>query len=420
MRVAEGVPSLLRERTFRRFWIGQTVSLFGDQVSLLAVPLVAVLVLHAGAADMGYLTAVGIVPSLLFSIYVGVWLDRRGRRRRTMLAADLGRALLLASIPATYAAGALTLGQLYGVAFAVGSLDVLFFVAYSTLFVAITPPGDYLQGNALLNGSRAASQVGGQSLAGLLVAALTAPVAVAADAASFLLSAFFLARISPTEPPTAQPGAGSVGAGVRFIQRSAIVRPALAATATLNYFNFAFSALVILYAVRSLAISPGLLGVLLGAGAVGAVVGSLITAAVSRRIGVGPAFIASCVIFPAPLLLVPAAPGPGWLAEVLVSAAEFGSGLGVMILDITVASMFAAVIPDDLRARVSGAFRMVNYGVRPLGALTGGALGSVVGLRTTLWLAAAGGLTCVGWLIPSSIRLLKQLPLGGIEPPSTG
>jgi predicted MFS family arabinose efflux permease len=327
-----------------------------------------------------------------------------------MLVADLARAGLLVTVPVTYALGLLTLGQLYAVTFITGSFDVLFFVSYSTLFVSIVKPDDYLQGHSLLNGSRAMSFVGGQSLAGLLVSLLTAPVALLADAGSFVTSALFLSRIRPEEPPTSSPGSGQLTAGIRFIAHSSIIRSALGATATVNYFNFVFFALFMLYAVRSLGVQPFTLGLVLSAGAVGGLVGSALTGPLSRRIGVGRAFAVSCVLFPAPLLLVPAASGHSLARLVLLFLAEFGSGLGVMILDISAGTIFAMVIPDAIRASVSGAYRTVNYGMRPLGALTGGVLGSAIGVRPTLWLAALGGILCVAWIIFSPLlRAQKDL-----------
>lgn len=408
------VPQLLRRREFRLFWIGQTVSHVGDQISALAIPLVGVLVLHADAAQMGYLMAVGIAPSLLFSLHAGVWLDRSRTRRRAMLAADLGRAVLLLSISVAWWSGLLHLGQLYAVAFLNGALDVIFFVAYNTLFVALTPPRLFVQGQSLLNGSRAASQLAGQSLAGVLIAVVTAPVALLVDATSFAISAVLLSRIEPEEPAAATQEQGGLGVGIRFIRRSSVIRRALGATATVNYFNFAFFAMFVLFVVRELGVSPAKLGVILGVGGIGAIAGSVLTAPLTRRIGVGPAFTLSCVVFPAPLLLVPAAPAHSDWTALFLFLSELLSGFGVMLLDITVGSIFAAAIPHDLRARVSGAYRMVNYGVRPLGALTGGALGSTIGLRPTLWFAAVGGISCALWTLSS--RILGLRTVEGAEP----
>jgi MFS family permease len=403
------VPPLLRDREFRLFWTGQSISMFGDQVSSLAVPLLAVLVLHANAGQMGLLTAIGLAPSLLLSVLAGSWIDRHGHRRRTMLVSDLSRAALLVSIPVAYAFGRLTLGQLFLVAFCLGTMDVFFYLAYNTLFVSMVRPEQYVEGNALLNGSRAMSFVTGQSVAGLLVSALTAPVTLLVDAASFLVSAGALSRIHPDEPATSPGGPGHVAAGARFIRSTPIVRAALGATATVNFFTFVFWAIFVLYATTELHIPAAELGLALGCGAVGGLIGSALTGRISRRIGIGPAFILSCVLYPAPLLLVPLAGGSRPLVLVMLGLAEFGSGIGVMLLDISLGAIFQAAIPDQLRARVSGAYRTVNYGMRPLGALTGGFLGSTIGLRPTLWIASAGGILCVLWALPSPLRRLRSI-----------
>ena len=403
------LPEVLRERHFRRFWLGETVSLFGDQVSLIALPLVGVLALHANAAEMGYLGAAALFPNLLFSLHAGAWLDRRGRRRQAMIATALGRAALLATIPVAYALGVLTMAQLYVVSFLIGTLSVLFFVAYSTLFVSLVPRDRFMQASSLLNGSRAFSYVGGPSLGGLLVQVFSAPGALIADAVSFLGSAFSLSSIDPVEPPTEE-AHGNVRAGIDYIRRSPIVRASLLATATINFFNFVFWALFFLYATKTLDVRPGLLGLVLGAASVGGVLGSLLTGRISRRIGVGPAFVLGSVLFPAPLVLVPLAGGPEWRILAFLFASEFLSGLGVMVLDITGQAIKTAVVPDRLRARVAGAYMVVNYGVRPLGALAGGALGTWIGLRPTLWIATTAAIAGVLWLLPSPVTKMRELP----------
>ena len=382
------LPALLRQRPFRRYWSAQTISMFGDQISAVAVPYTGILALHADAAEMGYLTAAIWLPSLLFAVHAGAWADRRGHRRRLMIVADLGRAVLLASVPVAAALHLLTLAQLYLVAFAVGSLSVLFTVCDPAMFVALVPEKNYVRGQSLVYGSRAFSFVGGPSLGGLLVQVLTAPFAVAADAASYLGSAFFITRIHPAEPPPDPAGRGTVTAGLRYLARDRVVRASLVAAAVINFFDFMFLALFALYATRSLHVRPGELGVVLGAGAIGGVIGSLITQRITRRAGVGWGYVIGAVLFPAPLLLVPLASGPHGLILAALFAAEFLSGLGVMVLDISIGSIFAAVIPDRLRSRVTGAFQAINYGSRPLGSLAAGALGTAIGVRPTLWIAA--------------------------------
>jgi predicted MFS family arabinose efflux permease len=327
-----------------------------------------------------------------------------------MIGADVGRAFLVGAVPILYAVGALTLFQLYVVAFLTGTLSMLFFVSQSALFVSLVPRENYLEANSFLHGSRAFSFVAGPPAGGVLVQLLTAPYALVVDAVSFLVSALFLRRIDPVEPPTSADEPGQIVAGARFIRRSPIVRSALGATATINFFNFAFFALFILYATRYLHVRPGLLGAVLGAGAVGGLIGSAVTPRLGRRIGVGPAFLVGCILFPAPIVLVPLAGGPKPLVLAMLFLAEFGSGLGVMVLDISIGSIFAAVIPNQLRARVSGAYLVVNYGIRPLGSLFGGALGSTIGVRNTLWIVTVGAVAGFLWLLPSPIPGLKDLP----------
>jgi MFS family permease len=398
---------------FRRFWAGQAISLLGDQITMIALPLVAVLALDATAAQMGYLVAAELAPNLLFSLHAGAWSDRRARKQQTMIATDLGRAALIGSIPAAYAFDALTFPHMLVVAFGIGTLSVLFQVSYSSFFVTLVPRERFLEGGSIVHGSRAFSYVAGPSTGGMLVQALSAPAALVADACSYVMSALFLRSVDAVEPAPEPPGKGHVAAGIRFVLGSPIVRAALGATATINFFNFVFFALFILYATRSLDIEPGTLGLVLGAGAVGGLIGSLVTAGIARRIGIGPAFALGCVLFPAPLLLVPLAGGADWIVLAFLFLAEFGSGFGVMMLDISAGTIFAAVIPHRLRSRVSGAYMVVNYGVRPLGALVGGALGTWIGLRETLWIATAGALLGVLWLLPSPILRLKELPENG-------
>jgi MFS family permease len=405
------VPPLLRDTAFRRYWSASTVSMVGDQVTTIAVPLTAVLALHAGASAMGLLTALEWLPSLLFGMHAGAWADRRGRRRQLMIACDLGRCALLGTVPVCWALGVLTLGQLFAVVFAAGTLSILFTVADLSLFVSVVAPAQYVDGQSLIHGSRAMSFVVGPSLGGLLIQLLTAPFAIVADALSFLGSALFLRRIDAAEPPAAE-GKGRVTEGLGFIARSPIVRASLIGVAVVNFFNLMFFALVMLYAVRVLHVSAGLLGLIIGGGAFGGLLGAAVTKAVAARIGAGLAYIAGAFAFTAPLALVPLAPVPAAGHEAhgtslaviaLLFGAEFLSGFGVMMLDISIGAIFASVIPDAIRSRVGGAFAAINYGTRPLGALLGGLLGSAVGLRPALWVAVIGGVVGAALLVPSPL-----------------
>lgn len=405
---------LLRLPDFRRFWLAESLSLLGDQVTVIALPLTAVLVLDASAVEMGYLGAVALGPHLLLSLPAGVWLDRVARRRRVMMAADLGRAAILSSIPLAYALDALTLGHLFAAGFATGCLAVLFDLSYPTVFVSVTPRDRYVEGNALTSGSRSFAYVGGPSLGGFLVQFFGGPFALLADTASYIWSALVLGRVRAAEPPVDATGAETIrrrlGEGLSFIGRHEIFRPGLAAVATINFFNFMFAALFVLYATRELGIRPGTLGLVLGAGAVGGVLGAIASPRVGRALGLGRAFALGCVLFPAPLVLVPLAGGPKPVVLALLFTAEFLAGLGVMILDISFGAIMLALTPDRLRARATGAFRFVNYGVRPLGSLAGGAAGTALGLRPALWIATVGAVAGALWLVPSPVAGLRDLP----------
>ena len=416
---ARWIPPLLFDAVdFRRLWLGQTISVFGDQITMLGLPLVAVLVLGANATQMGYLTAAGLLPHLLFSLPAGVWLDRIRRRRRLMIAADLGRASLIASIPVAYTLDSLGIAQLYVVGFLSGSLAVAFDLSWNTVFVSVTQRERYVEAMALLNGSRSLASVGGPTIGGWLVQLLGAPLAMLADAVSFIGSVLFLRRIESPEPPIEHEVGGlreRLLAGLSFILRDPIMRPTLLAVATINMFNFSFAALFILYATTTLGVAPGILGVALGTGAVGGVIGAVIASRIGRRIGLGRAYALGCLVFPVPLILVPIAGSVTAMPLILalLFASEFGAGLGVMILDINVGAIIYARTPDRIRGRAGGAFRFINYGIRPIGALVGGALGGALGVREALFVATIATRAGVLWLAGSPVLRLHDLPEAG-------
>ncbi|MEU6673491.1 MFS transporter [Streptomyces sp. NPDC046925] len=410
MRLRERMPGLLRERSFRRYWTGQTVSLIGDEISLIAIPLAAVLVLGADAAEMGWLKAAGLLPTLLLSLPLGAWADRQARRRRAMIAADLARAALVLTLPLAYLLDALTLGQLYVIAFGVGALTVLFDVCNATLFVSLVEADRYVPANSLLSGSRSMSWLAGPGAGGLLVQLLTAPFALVADALTYLVSARQLSSIKPVEPEPAPVTKGHFTAGLRWVVKEPTMRALFAWSGTIQFFNFMFHTLFVLYATVELGLSAGVLGAVLGAGAVGGLIGAASSGWLVRRFGIGACVVGGSLGFTVPLLLVPLADGPLPLVVGTLFLAEFLSCVGVMIVDIPAASLQAALIPRAIRSRVMGAYRTLNYGFRPLGALAGGALGTAMGLRPTLWIGTAGAVLAVLWLLPSPVPGIRELP----------
>jgi MFS family permease len=409
------VPRLLRvNRPFRHYWTGQTISLFGDEIALLAIPLLAVLTLDASPQQMGLLGAVELVPNLLFAFAFGAWADRRASRRAILIGADLGRAAILFGVPLAALFGVLTMPVLYVAAFATGTLGTLFMVSEQTVFTSLVKPAEYVEANSLLIGSRSVSIVGGKTLGGLLVAALTAPVAIAVDAVTFLFSALFVRRAEVPEPPAATPDSGGLAAGYRFIRRTPLLQASLLATATFNIFNTAFWALLVLYASRELGLGSGAIGLALGVGALGSVLGTVWAKRLNARIGLGRALILSFILAPIPLILVPLSSGPPAVSWILLTAAEFCSGVGLMVLEVGLGSVQAAVIPDALRSRVWGGILFVNWGVRPLGALGGGLLAGAIGLHSTMWIAAVGGIAGVFWLLPSRMSRVRDVGEDGL------
>jgi MFS family permease len=405
----------MRRPAFRNLWLGQTISVFGDQITLIAIPIIAVLTLNATPGQMGLLTAAGLLPNLLFSLPAGVWLDRVHHRRRLMILADLARAAVIGSIAVAFVAGALALPWLFITSFIAGTLGVAFDISWSTQFVTVVERDEYLTANSLFNGSRSMAQVAGPLVGGALIQFLSAPFAVLVDAISYLFSALFLSRIRADEPPI-EPATDSIRAqlasGLSFLARDSVMRTALASVATVNFFSYAFTALFVLYATTYLGLEPGLLGLVLGAGAIGAIVGALFAVPVGRRIGVGPAYALGLVVFSASWILVPLAQ-PGWSSAVVVAlvfTSELIGGFGVMILDINAGGIIPARTPHRIRSRVIGGWRFVNMGIRPIGAVVGGTLGAVIGVRETLFVAAIGGVCGVLWLIGSPVLRLRDMP----------
>jgi MFS family permease len=405
------IPGLLRRNAnFRRYFIGQSASLIGDQVAGIALPLTAVLALHATPGQMGALTTAYLLPNLILSLHAGVWVDRSGRRREVMLAADVVRGLLTATIPVAYALGELSWAQLYTVSFLLGCASVFFYVAYGGFFQTVVAREDYIEANALLNGSRGFSFLGGTSLGGALVQLLRGPYALALDAVSFLWSALFLRRIDAPDFPGAPQETGGIGTGLRWIRDNPVMRAELLGVATINFFNFVYWALFLLYASRYLHVTPATLGVVLGVAAAGTLVASALAGRLAGAIGVGRAFLIGCFLFPAPLLLVPAARGPHWLVIAFLFTAEFVSGIGLMWLDIFAGVLQGGLIPNAVRSRVSGAFMVVNYGVRPLGTSIAGVLGTTIGVHDTIWIGTGGALLGLAFLLPSPIRRIHDVP----------
>ncbi|MFB6988441.1 MFS transporter [Streptomyces sp. NPDC056178] len=420
-----GAPiSLWRDRRFCRFWAGQSISEFGDRITELALPLIAVTALSASANQVAWLTALIWTPNLL-AIILGAWVDRRVHKRRLMVFADLARGAVLLSLPVAYLLDAVSLGQLYAVAVLTGTAAVLFNTAYPPFFAHLVPRSSYVEANSRLSASRSVSHVVGPAVGGGLVQVLAAPLAVVVDALSYAASAFLIGRIPLGESPTGTDEAAvpsllrRAREGMTFVTRHPVLRAGLCCAVTVNFFTFvAGSGLMVLFASRVLGLSAGVIGLALGVGSTGAFLGAVLAPRISRRIGVGRSIVVGAVLFPAPIAVAAGAGGPLWARAGALATAEFLSGIGVMLFDVNLNSLQTSVIPDGMRSRVAGAFSTVNYGIRPIGAVVGGLLATAFGLRTTLLIGAAGGMLSVLWLLASPIPRIRSLAPDDVATPS--
>ena len=404
------MAGLGRHRDFRRLWAGQTVSELGSQVSLLAFPLVAVAFLRASPFQVGVLTACTTAAFLLVGLPAGAWVDRL-RRRQVMMVADFGRMVAIGSIPVAYGLGDLTLAQLYVVALVNGVLTVFFDVAYQSYLPSLVGLEDLVEGNARLTASAQVAQVAGPSLAGGLVQALGGPVAVAVDAASYLVSSVSLATIRTVEDAPAPPAharlRSQIGEGLRFVLGHKILRSIAGCTGTSNLFSSVAAAVDIVFLVRVIHLSAGIIGLLFAGSGLGGLVGAFLSSRVARWIG-GVRATQAGIALNAGFLLIPLT-GRG-LAVVLFAAGVFINAVGVVIYNVNQVSFRQRLCPPSLLGRMNATMRFLVWGEMPLGALLGGVLGTTIGLRPTLWIAAVGQLAAGAWLFSSPMRGMRDFP----------
>ena len=412
---------LWRHRDFLSLWGAETISQFGTQVSLLALPLVAILVLEESAFKIAALTSVEFLPFLLFTLPAGVWVDRL-RRKPILVLGNVGRAVALLSVPIVYWVGGLTIWQLYVVGFAVGTCTVFFDVAYQSYIPALVGREDVVEANSKLEISRAAANIAGPGMAGGLIALLTAPVAVLVDAVSYAISAVLLFGIRKQEeaPPRAERRSlrDELGEGLRYVFRNPYQRTMVVMTALSNFFGQVVFSILLVYAVRELDLSAGTIGIALAIGNLGTLASALTAKRIGERLGVGRTILlASCLFGPGTLLIAFA---PEAYALPLIVLAMIVIGFGGILYNVTAISLIQAITPDRILGRANASRRFVVWGVVPLGGFTGGALASTIGLRETMVVGALGGLLTIVPILVSPLRSVgKMSELEPLEPQSS-
>jgi predicted MFS family arabinose efflux permease len=408
---------VLRDPAFRSFFVGQSVSFFGTQVTALALPLTAVIVLDATAAEMGLLTAIGFVPFLLVGLLAGVWVDRM-RRRPILIATDLISAAAVAIVPAAAILGSLRIELLYAVAFILGFVGVIAPVAYQSFVPTLAGRDRLVEANARLEASNSVAAIVGPGLGGLLVQLLTAPVALIIDAISYLVSAGFLASIRVAEPPPIPDEErasirGQIGEGLRLVGAMSVLRALVSCGSIHNFFSRMIDALFVLYMVDGLGLGPAGVGIVFAAGGPGALLGAFLVGRLGRTLGVGPTIAVTQLLTGVARLLIPLAGGPVWLAVTVLVASEFLLGLVRIVFNVTQVSLRVAITPDRMHGRVNATMRFVMWSVTPFGALAGGLLAATaLGLRGTIALAGVGVLAATLPLLVPGLRTIRRMPSG--------
>lgn len=414
---------LWHNRDFLLMWGAQSVSQVGSQVTGLALPLAAIFVLHATTFEVAALNVVDLLPFVLFSLPAGVWVDRL-RRRPLMIASDWGRGAALASIPIAYALHGLTLPQLYAVGFTTGTLTVFFDVSYQSYLPSIVERTELGDANSKLETTRSGAQIAGPGLAGLLVGAITAPYAIAVDAASFVGSALLMSAIRrvevlPEALATARRRmAEEIAEGLRFVVGHPIMRPFLVFVAVSNFFSIVLFSIFLVFAVRDLHLSAETIGLVLSLANVGTLAGALTATRMARVFGIGPTVIALAALSGVALLLIPLARG-GYAIPFIVTA-QLVYGFCALGMNVNGISLIQAITPDRMLGRTNASRRFVVWGVMPFGGLIGGALGSALGLRTALWIGAIGASLAFVALLPSPLRRIRVLEDAERESASVG
>jgi len=404
---------LWRHPDFIRLWSAETVSQFGTQFTLLALPLVAIDVLHVSAFEVAALTTVEFLPFLLVSLPAGVWVDRL-RRRPILIAGDLARALLLASVPVAYWIGHLSMAQLYVVAFLGGIATVFFDVAYQSYLPSLVERQQLIDGNAKLEISRAAAQLGGPGLAGIVIDFLRAPAALAFDALSYVGSALFIFSIRKPESSVRTDAPRrrmreELREGLRWVLRHPYLKNIAACTALFNFWGNMGFAVLLVFARRELHLSPLAIGLAFTLSNIGPLLAAFNADRISSRFGVGRTIIAASIIGAPTFLVIPFAPEGNAALAVLIPAFVIG-GLSNVIYNVTQVSLRQAITPERLQGRMNSVMRFIVWGTIPLGSIIGGVLASQIGVKETL---IVSGIGCFLPFLPvlfSPVRAIEEMP----------
>jgi MFS family permease len=399
---------LWKDSDFVKLWLGRAVSHFGSGITGIALPLTAVLILGATPTQMGILAALDGVSVLVIGLLAGVWVDRV-RRRPLLIATDLGRAVVLSTIPLAALLGVLRIGQLYLVAALAGMLTVIFNVASAAFLPSLIPQGSLVEGNSKLAMSDSLAEIGGPAVAGPLVQLISAPLAILFDALSFLFSACSLGLIGKPEPPPAareqrQSIWSDLVEGLRMVLKNPLLRTLAGSAGIFSLFGNFIGALYALYVIRQLGAPPIFLGLLIAAGGVSALAGAFLAERVVQHFGLGRTVAVGLFMYGATGLLIPLAGGSVALALSLLFLSQLIGDASVSIYLIAEMSLRQSLVPANLLGRTNASIQFLSQGIAPVGALLAGTLGGLIGLRLTILIGVLGVMLAGTWLLLSAVR----------------
>ena len=396
---------------FTKLWVGQTVSEFGSMISRAGIPLIAVITLAATPAQMGILTAIASLPVLLFGLFAGVWVDRL-RRRPILIAMDLTRMALLLSVPAAALTGHLDMSLLYIILALMSVLGLIFQNAWHAYVPSLVEREHIVEANSRLSTSEALTEIGGVSVAGVLIQVISAPFAMIFDALTFLFSAASVALIRKPEPAPRPPEEREsmwreIVEGVRVVAHNPVLRTLAISMALRSFFGNFYGTLYDIYGIRDLGMTPAILGFVIAGGGIGALIGALLASRVQKRFGLGKTLIRASLLSAVIGLLTPLAGGSVLLASVMMITAQIVGDGAMTIYMINAISLQQMVVPNHLLGRTNASFGFLAQGIAPVGALIAGVLGTLLGARLTLGIAVLGFLATAVWFSRSPVRQLE-------------
>ncbi|MGH8775643.1 MAG: MFS transporter [Jiangellaceae bacterium] len=398
-------------RDFRRLWFGSAVSWFGSEIGELALPLLAIITLSASAEEVGLLRTAQFLPFLLVTLPLGMLVDRRSRKP-LLIGADLGRFVLIGSIPVAVWVGMTDMGALYAIVFAAGVLTVLYQLADFAFVPSVVPEHQLVDANGKLAAAQSANEIAGKGVGGIMVGTLTAPVAVLVDAVSYLVSAVNLWRVRTDEPPRAAQRSSpwqEVTAGLRVALRSRYVRPLLGEATTFNFFDEIFILGLLLYTVRDLGLGPAHIGLVFTAGGLGSFLGAWFGARTTGRFGYGRVLLITLILgntAPVAVLLVDGSVG---FALAVLMSLFLVMGIGIGVANVHAVTLRQTTVAAELRGRVNAAYRLISWGAIPAGAALGGVLAASLGAQTAMTIGALGMPLATVWVAASAVPRLAAI-----------